>query len=76
MSQAWITKDGPSGGECRVTICVTPGLPSMFPVVMYAECGMGQAWVTKDGLSVDKCRVTEWVRPGLPRMVLVVMIVK
>ena len=37
MGQVWVTKDGPSGDECKVTICVTPGLPRMVPVVMNVE---------------------------------------
>ena len=37
MCHAWVTKDGPSGNECRVTICVPPGLPRMAPVVMNVE---------------------------------------
>ena len=37
MGLAWVTKDGPGGVECRVTICVTPGLPRMVPVVMNVE---------------------------------------
>ena len=37
MGQAWVTKDGPSGDECREMICVTPWLPRMAPVVMNVE---------------------------------------
>ena len=37
MGQAWVTKDGPSGDECRVTEWVRPGLPRMAPVVMNVE---------------------------------------
>ena len=37
MCHAWVTKDGPSGDECRVTEWVTPGLPRMAPVVMNVE---------------------------------------
>ena len=33
MSQAWVTKDGPSGDECRVKEWARPGLPRMVPVV-------------------------------------------
>ena len=42
MCHAWVTKDGPSGDECRVTICrvtewVWPGLPRMVQVVLNVE---------------------------------------
>ena len=34
MGHAWVTKDGPSGDECRVTEWARSGLPRMVPVVM------------------------------------------
>ena len=37
MGHAWVTEDGPSGDECRVTEWVRPGLPWMVPVVMNVE---------------------------------------
>ena len=67
MGHAWVTMDGPSGDECRVSIWITPVLPRMVPGVMKAEMqkdGMVHAWVAKDGDRADECSITEWVMPG------------